>query len=324
MDAIAGVTFAQPRLLLLLVPLLLAGVWLARRERVRRSLASRFVSERHRVPARWRALRPYVATAGLFLAVIALAGPQLGFTTRTIAALSRNRVFVLDVSNSMDARDIAPSRLAAAKAVLSRLLAAERGGRVGLVIFEKKAEAVAPLTTDTDAVLALLESVRSGETTEAGSDIGEAVRVALNTASVTTAESIEVVVVSDGEDQGNSIALAVSEAARRGIKVHTVMIGRSAPVPIPDGKGVLRDEKDNVVTTAADATTLRRLANESGGVFLDNPFGAGAIERLQTAPGGSRAAGDREVRVPRERYQWPLAVAFAAFIIAGALNRGAD
>ena len=132
--------------LLALVPLVL--LFLVTRERLRIRGARRFAAERLRgVSNPARALRPWLITIGLALALVALAGPYAGFTLVPIVAREANRVLVIDVSNSMAAEDVGASRLSAAKAIAKRLADAQPG-RTALIVFEAEPEVVSPLTTD--------------------------------------------------------------------------------------------------------------------------------------------------------------------------------
>lgn len=325
MDALAGVTFGDPRWLLLIVAALPFTWWLVTRERLRRRLAGRFVSERLRggaMPA--RAWRPYLLGFSVAAIAVALAQPRYGFESRRIDVAAHNRVIALDLSNSMLVRDVGLRRIDAAKALMQRIISSS-GGRIALVVFERRAEIVAPLTPDSEAVIALLETLSTGETAEGGSDLGEGARVAVNAAEVADARLSDVIVISDGEDQGTSIDLAINDARMRNVKIHTVMIGTPEGGSIFSSEGPLKDEDGSTVVSKANAAELERLSRETGGTFFNNPFSAAALARLdETLRHATTATSDeRQVRIPVERYQWPLAAAFIAALFAAFLNRGA-
>ncbi len=152
--------------LLAIVPIL--AIFLVARERTRVAIARRFAAERLRgVTNSARRFRPWFFAFALALAIVALAGPYAGYTLVPIVAREANRVIVLDVSNSMAAEDVGTSRLGAAKALAMRL-AEEQEGRVALIVFEAEPEVVSPLTSDTAAVSALIDSVVPGESRAAG------------------------------------------------------------------------------------------------------------------------------------------------------------
>jgi Ca-activated chloride channel family protein len=318
-------TFRAPLWLWLAAAAPIVLVFLMARERARTRIARRFVSERLRGVANpVRSLRPYLLTAAWIATAIALAGPEAGYTTLPIVDRESNRVIVIDVSNSMSAEDVGTSRLSAAKAIAKRLIE-ETEGRTAIVAFERSAEVVAPLTNDDEAVISLVDTLQPGEVGEPGSDIGAAIMAALKLLQTETGQKADIVIISDGEEQGSRFALAeaLHRVKTRGVEVSTIAIGTAAGATIPTGSGVLRDESGEIVTTREDTEVLKRIARSSGGHFLDNPFGEAALTPLlaQRAAGGGRS---RPLRVPIDRYQWPLAIAFAALFCGSLANRGAE
>lgn len=313
---------AMPMLwLLALVPLALA--FLVSRERIRTRIARRFTAERLRgsaMPA--RKLRPWLLGAGLTLALLALAGPYAGYTLVPVVAREANRVLLIDVSNSMAAEDVGTSRLSGAKAIASRL-AAEQQGRIALIVFEASPEVVSPLTSDTAAVISLIDTVVPGEIGAPGSDIGSAIIGAMRLLESDTTRKADLIVISDGEDQGARSADAIRQAKTRGVEVSTIVLGSGAGSTIPTPDGPLRDSTGDVVTTYARTEVMTEIARETGGTFLENPFAERALDPLL---GDTTAATNRETqtRVPVDRYQWPLAFAFVLFVAGSLLNRGAE
>lgn len=317
-------SFRDPRLLWLLAVVPFAAIFLIARESVRERVARRFVSERLRGGSTIaRRARPWLVAVGLLLTFVALAGPLRGFVTIPITERSSNRVIVLDVSNSMLATDLGTTRLAVAKALARRLIDSWPG-RVALVDFEASPEVVSPLTNDTDAVATLLESVEAGEIGDPGSDIGAALTMALRLVSAEAGAKADIVVISDGEDQGTKLQDALRSARERGVTISTVLVGTAAGSTIPmPGEGALKDERGQVVTTHAHAETLRAIAGATGGSFFDNPSSAAAVDPL-LAPHTTGTAHQKTVRVPVDRFQWPLAAAFLVLFLGSIANRGAE
>lgn len=315
-------TFRATHLLWLLALVPLALGFLIAREHLRARVARRFISERLRgVSNPARTLRPWLLGLALTASVIALAGPYAGFTLVPVTAREANRVLILDVSNSMGAEDVGASRLAAAKAVAKRLAAAQPG-RVALIVFEGLPDVISPLTTDTDAVIALLDTLQTGEVGQPGSDIGSAILGALRLIESDPAQKADLVVISDGEDQGTRAGEAVQRAKQRGVKVSTILVGTAEGSSIPTARGPLRNEEGQIVTTYARGDVLREIAGATGGTMLENPFGERAIDPLLDRVQGVER--QTHTRVPIERYQWPLAFAFVFFILGSFVNRGAE
>lgn len=315
-------TFRSSTLLWLLTLVPLALIFLLARERMRSRVARLFVADRLRGesnPA--RALRPWLIAIGLAAALVALAGPYAGFTLVPIVARETNRVLVIDVSHSMAAEDVGTSRLTAAKALAARLARAQ-DGRIALIVFEAQPEVVSPLTTDAEAVSALLDTLLPGEVGHPGSDLGSAILAALRLVESDPAQKADLVVISDGEDQGVRVGEALQRAKSRGVEVSAIAIGSSEGSTIPTARGPLRDSSGDVVTTYARAETLRGIAVSSGGTFLENPFADGALRPLLGGEAGTLRR--THTRVPIERFQWPLALAFFALLGGSLVHRGAE
>lgn len=316
-------TFRDPRWLWLLAAVPFAALFLVARERSRERLARRFIAEPLRGvsnPSRW--LRPWIISVGLAAAIVALAGPEVGFALQTIEAREANRVILLDVSNSMEAVDVGASRLDAAKAVAKRIIAAHPG-RVGLIIFEADAEVVSPLTNDSDAVAELVDSIAAGEVGDPGSDIGKGLLAALKLIDADPTQKADIVLISDGEEQGHRLADSIAKVKARGVAVSTILIGTEGGATIPAGEGKwLLDNDGQVVRTSAQPDVLQSIARDSGGTFFVNPFAEHALDSLASSVAGS--AREKRVRVPLNRYQWPLAFAFMALLLGSVVNRGAE
>lgn len=317
-------TFATKGALWLLAIVPFALVFFVSAERARAAAARRFVSERLRgvaVPA--RVLRPWLLAAALLLLVIALAGPRLGFITMPIETHEANRVIVLDVSNSMSAADVGTSRIEAAKAIATRLIDSFPG-RVALVIFEDRADVVSPLTTDNDAVNSLLTTIQPGEIGDPGSDVASGLNAALMLLDADPGQRGDIVVLSDGEDQGGHADAAIGKLRGRGVTVTSIVIGSGsgATIPLPGG-GELRDDSGNVIHSHAQTDVLARIARATGGELFVNPFGAHTLDAV-AMPAAAGAARRHVVEVPVERYQWPLAGAFVFLMLGSLTNRGAE
>jgi Ca-activated chloride channel homolog len=307
--------------LLALVPFVLA--FFIARERRRTRIARRFVSERLRGSTTiYRQLRPWLLALTLIAAIVALAGPQAGFRLVPIVAREANRVLVIDVSNSMAAEDVGTSRLSAAKALAMRLADAQQG-RVALLVFEADPEVVSPLTSDTEAVSSLIDSIVPGEIGQPGSDLGSAIIAAMRLIESDSAQKADIVVLSDGEDQGSRVQEAIQRAKSRGVEVSTIVVGSPQGSTIPTGRGPLRNESGDVVTTYARSDVMGEVARETGGTMLQNPFAARALDPLLR---NAKPTTERETkaRVPIDRYQWPLAFAFVALLGGSLLHRGAE
>jgi Ca-activated chloride channel homolog len=318
-----GLTFRSLPLLALAVLAPAALLFLIARERHRLRLARRFISESLRGVANpVRVVRPYLIAVSLLAAAVALAGPRMGFKVMPIEQRETNRVIAIDVSESMGARDVGASRLDAAKAIARRIIDAD-AGRVGLVVFEMRAEVVSPLTSDDDAVSALVASIQTGEVADPGTDLGAAVIGAIRLVDSDPTQKGDVIVISDGEDQGTRLEEALRRVRERGVTVSTILVGSTSGSTIPraDG-GDLRDDNGDVIRTYAHPEVLEQIARVAGGRFYANPFAEHDLDSLAAAP--SVKGREKNVTMPIERFQWPLALAMLALLIGSFVNRGAE
>jgi len=318
-----GLTFRSIPLLALAILAPVALVFLIARERHRIRIARRFVSESLRGVANpARTLRPYLAALALLAAVVALAGPRAGYKLMPIEERASNRVITIDVSESMGARDVGASRLDAAKAIAKRIVDADPG-RVALVVFESRAEVVCPLTSDDEAVDELIDSIQPGEVGDPGTDLGTAIIKASMLVDLDPTQKGDIVVISDGEDQGSRLDEALRRVRDRGITVSAILVGTTTGSTIPRAEGTeLRDDNGEVVTTYAHPEVLEHVARAAGGRFYENPFGEHDLDALAAAP--SAKGRDKNVKVPIERFQWPLALGMIALLFGSFVNRGAE
>ena len=327
MDALAGLSFAVPARLWMLVTVPLVLFALLSRERWRRRESERFASERIRGLSNGiRSARAWLIPSAWLLAIIAAAGPRLGEEVVPLPTLETSTIYIVDLSQSMAARDVGASRLSAAKAIIRNLVDADPGGKVGLVAFEGTAEAMSPLTTDHSAVITLLDSLSIGELAEAGSNLAAALRVALELSEGIPGKNVEMVLLSDGEGRGESFEDELAILRTRSIRVHAVVLGTEEGSTIPTEQGKpLEDPRGETVITRADPRHLSTIAGETGGQLFSNPFDARALARISRDVELSASGEDRGFqRVPIERYQWPFGAAVMLFLFSLFLNRGAE
>ncbi|WP_328985196.1 VWA domain-containing protein [Thiorhodovibrio winogradskyi] len=198
---------------------------------------------------------------GWLIAVLALANPT--FERKPVPTFSggRDRVVVLDLSRSMEAADLTPSRLARARYKVADILARVRDGRVGLIAFAGDAFTVAPLTQDADTILAMLEALQTEIMPVPGSRPDLALKRAGALLEQSGATKGEVVLISD--DAGDQRARAAAEALKaQGHRLAVIGVGTAEGAPVP---GVRR--ADGPVITKLDAEALRALARAGGGSY---------------------------------------------------------
>ncbi len=317
------ISFGQPEMLalLLLVGLIvLAGVWLeAWRRRARKSFSGPQAS-------RWRG-RVAWSGALLFLAAavaIALAAalPRWGSRELTREREGVDLVIALDISQSMMAADVSPSRMRVAQDELVKLVEAQRGSRIGLVFFAGTAIARSPLTSDTQAITKLINRAdREVGLTRTGSDIGTALTVAGTLLQSSETAGKAVLVVSDGEDHVDAFAAQLTALQEQGIAVYAAGVGTAEGGTITelDLRGQPRTKLTaggTPVITRLDETTLRALAAGPNGRYIR--LGSESLVTLQDDLASLQQSplGSDENRVPIERFQLFAAAAFVLLALS--------
>ncbi|MDA1010996.1 MAG: VWA domain-containing protein, partial [Chloroflexi bacterium] len=205
----------------------------------------------------FRAALAGLVVMAMVLAVLAAARPQSGLGVSPVAQRGIDLVIALDVSRSMEAQDIQPSRSQAAASGIQELLTHLVGSRVGLVTFAGGAFTRSPLTSDLDAVASLVaRSQGEAPLVSPGTDLKAALDESFEVLDVTDAAATQaIIVVSDGEDLGSEFDEAVRAAARNGIRIYTVFVGTQGAVPLPEERGQTDLSEANPALLASIAAT---------------------------------------------------------------------
>lgn len=328
--------FLNPQLLplVLLAPFAgLAALWLWRRHRAAlRQWAS---------PASWRQLglsrrgegspgaaaRSVALLVLVFLALpIALSRPRWGAARQVVERRGVDVIFVLDTSLSMAALDARPTRLAVAQGLVRTMVDRLPGHRYALLRAEGTGEVLIPLTTDAAALDLVVTSLDPGSSTTPGTSLANALIGAVELFSETGEAHRVAVVISDGEDHVGGLPAALRRLQAAGVVVHAIGVGsaKGAPIPLPpdrrnpsSGADYKRDGEGRLVITRRNDTTLRSLANGTGGLYLtaENAGGdpAAILDRVDQME--RRGYATMTLEAQPERYQWPLAVAAAALLL---------
>jgi len=327
------VSFARPDLLSLAVvlPLLLAALLFGFARRRRRAaetlgeapaLARLGGAELRRFPLARLLL---ITAAGACLG-LAAAGPRWGRQVAESQGSALNVVLALDVSKSMLARDVAPSRLERQRLIVRRLLRELGGDRFGLVAFAGRAYVLSPITIDHSAIELYLDALDPGIVSQGGSSLQSALLQATDlTRGVEGAAGDRVVVVmSDGEalEDVEGIRQAAARASSAGVRVFTIGIGTPAGAPVPEvdpGTGEVagfkRDETGRTVHSRLDADLLRGIAERTGGAYLDVSNGD-VVAALAAALGRLERAGVGIEQRTEQRERFGLFLVLALLLLA--------
>ncbi|SNR51076.1 VWA domain-containing protein [Lutibacter flavus] len=211
---------------------------------------------------------------GLAFLMISLTNPKMGTKLETVKREGVDIVFALDVSKSMLAEDIAPSRLEKAKQIITRVIEKLGSDRVGIIIYAGNSYPLLPITTDHAAAKMFLQNANPDMVSSQGTAINEAIERAMTYYDNDEQTNRFLFIVSDGEDhEENTVSLA-QEATKEGIKIYTVGVGseKGGPIPIRNNGAVISYKKDNkgeVVITKMVEKVLRDIANEGNGKYIN-------------------------------------------------------
>lgn len=326
--------FAEPRalLLLLLVPLLGIGLGLLRwrrRQLLRRlgreDLITMLVAAPG--PLRW-VTRLALLLLGVTFLSLALARPQWGRKLEEVRRRGVDVMIALDVSSSMLAEDVKPSRLARSREEVASLLDSLEGDRVGLVAFAGEASVVCPLTLDYAAVRVFLDVLDPGLLPVPGTAVAEAIKKATQAFESKERRYKVLVIITDGESHEGNALEAAKEAAGQGVVIYTLGAGTGAGSPIPvrgeNGAvtGYKQDRKGRVVTSRLDPVSLAEIAEAAGGRYLPITPEGREIREIQEriARMDQREIGSRFITTREEQYQLPLAAAVGALILEAGIG----
>lgn len=258
---------ANPYLLLLLIVCLaLLGLLIRRHQRYQhrfeRYAQSHFFTYYHREhSAFWSFLKLFMDILALAAIVIALVRPQWDYETRELEKKGMDIIFAIDVSRSMDAQDVTPSRLMRALIHVSAFLEQLTTDRLGIIAFAGVASLECPLTDDFEAVRIVLQGLNTGMAERPGTNIGSALELAVQAfKSASGANSI--ILISDGENLSGDALKEAKILKEQGIRLYTLGVGS------PEGSIIKNPDTGVEVLSKLDEASLKALAEQTGGEYF--------------------------------------------------------
>jgi Ca-activated chloride channel family protein len=223
----------------------------------------------------------------LALLIVAWANPQRGYRREKAKQLSSDIIVAFDVSNSMLARDLAPSRLERARAFTLDLVHNLRTDRIGLICFAGNAYQQMPLTSDYAAALLQLQTITPNQLPTQGTSFNEMIEVVERSFPEKSRAQRILIIISDGEDHGSDFLSSISKSVENGLKIFTIGVGtpQGELIPIELGNGVVEMKRDpqtgEPVRTRLQEENLKSLAKAGGGDYFNLSNQTGIIEALQ-------------------------------------------
>ncbi|MDR1781295.1 MAG: VWA domain-containing protein [Tannerella sp.] len=280
--------FANPEYLYLLIALpaliiFYIYVTIANRRSIRKygnpELVAQLMPE---VSAKRQHTKFWLLFSAIAVVIFVIAGPQFGSKLETVKRRGIEIMVCLDVSNSMLAEDIKPSRLAKAKQMLSIMTDGFANDKVGLIVFAGEAFTQLPITSDYISAKMFLSSINPSMVSTQGTAIEAAINLAMRSFTPDEASSKAILIITDGENHEGDAVKAATAAAEKGIKVHVVGIGSPQGEPIPTGNNsFLKDSEGNTVVTKLNEQMCNEIAAAGQGIYVRAENNNAALRTLQ-------------------------------------------
>ena len=256
-------------------------------------------------------VKAFLALLAMTFGIVALTQPQWGFHWEEIKRVGVDIIVAIDVSESMLAEDVKPSRLKRAKREVFDLIEMLEGDRIGLIVFAGTSFVQCPLTLDYGACKMFLDYIDTDLIPVPGTALADAIRTATASFSKRERKSKALILITDGEDHEGEPIEAAKEAKQEGIKIFPIGVGRKEGVPIPlrgGSGGFKKDRQGDMVITHLDETTLQKIALETGGSYvssvtgdmdLDKIYKEGIKQRIE-----QKQLKSTRKRIWEQRFQW--------------------
>ncbi|HLT75346.1 MAG TPA: VWA domain-containing protein [Ohtaekwangia sp.] len=269
-----------------------------------------------------------IRTLYFLLIIVALLGPSFGGSQKEVVAVGKDIVICVDLSRSMDAFDIQPTRLEKVKFEMKRIINAFSSDRVGLVIFSSEAFMQCPLTYDQNALNLFIDAMNSSLVPNTGTDFGPPLKLALkkledeNDGPATRSKSKIIVLISDGEDFGETRNEALSEIRDRNIRLFTLGVGTREGGNISIGNSLKKDRSGNVVVTRLNDQALIELAQKTDGRYFEINESRNDVNRLINTISSieGELRGSRLVDVTANKYFYFLLTAACLMLLDALIN----
>ena len=209
-----------------------------------------------------------------FLMIIALLGPSFGSSKKEIKVIGKDIMIAIDLSESMNANDIQPSRLEKIKFELKKIIDEFNSDRIGIIMFSNEAYIQCPLTYDKNALNLFIETLNTGLVPNSGTDFGPPLDLSLDKLLADKIQKNDkskiIILISDGEDFGENTYEIVDKIKESSIKLFTVGIGTAQGTRIILRNGLFKKDKDGKeVITRLNSTSLKKIANETKGKYFE-------------------------------------------------------
>jgi len=268
------------------------------------------------------AIKLVLRTVYFTLLIIALLGPSFGESTREIKSIGKDIYVAIDLSASMNAYDIQPSRLEKVKFELKKIVSSFNTDRIGIIIFSSEAFVQCPLTYDQSALSLWIETLHTNLVSNSGTDFAPAMQLALDKLSgkestISQQTSKVIILISDGEDFGETTREMAEKIEASGIKLFSVGVGTNEGSTIVTRAGVKRDNEGKEVVTKLNSNSLKDIASLTDGKYFEINSTKNDVNRListiKNIEGELRDT--RNVDVSTNKYYYFLGLAVSLIVL---------
>jgi Ca-activated chloride channel family protein len=258
-------------------------------------------------------LKFILSLIAITLLIFAMIDPEIGSHLENVERKGSDIVICLDVSNSMNAQDIMPSRLERSKEAIEKLINELHGDRIGLVVFAGQPFVQLPLTTDAGAAKMFLGTVNTNMVPVQGTSIGSAIDMSaelFKQEENASGRSKSIILITDGENFEDDALTAAKNAAEQGIVIHTIAMGSPEGAPIPvytngQQSGFMKDKDGNTVVTKLDINLMQQIAVAGGGSCVRASSSDAGLETIlsQIRSMGKKIVEEKVYRDYDEQYE---------------------
>jgi Ca-activated chloride channel family protein len=219
------------------------------------------------------------------LLLIAFLGPSFGGSKKEIKSVGKDIMICVDLSKSMEAYDIQPTRLEKIKYEMKKIVDAFSSDRVGVIIFSSEAFMQCPLTYDQNALNLFIETMNTSLVPSSGTDFAPPIKMALKKLTEKDGASGQqkskvIVLISDGEDFGEETDQMAREVEDNNIKLFTLGVGTERGSQIQAGRGFKTDQRGNTIVSKLNAASLKSLASKTNGQYFEINESRNDVNRL--------------------------------------------
>ena len=232
--------------------------------------------------SRWRpAVKFWLLQAALAMLIVMMARPQMGTRISHDKRTGIETIIAMDISNSMLAEDVAPSRLDRTKMMVENLVDNFTDDKIGLIVFAGDAFVQLPITSDYVSAKMFLSDIHPSLIATQGTDIATAINMAANSFTQQQGVGKAIIVVTDGEDHEGGALEAAKDAKKKGMRVYVLGVGSPNGAPIPMGNGdYMKDKTGNTVMTKLNEDMCRQIAEAGGGAYIHVDNNSNAQQQL--------------------------------------------